>query len=36
MIQVSGKVDKSNTYNRVSSNVSFFYSRKNFFRLKIF
>ena len=33
MIKISGKVDKSNTYNRFSSNIFFFiHGLKKFFR----
>ena len=35
MIEISGKVDKSNNYNGFRSNISFFIQGKNFFRLDI-
>ena len=35
MIKISRKLDKSNTYNGFTGNISFFYSQ-NFFRLNIF
>ncbi len=33
-IKINEKIDETNIYNGFSSNIFFFYFRKNFFRLK--